>query len=242
MRRFVVVVLVSLALPAVVAAPAGADVHPVADLEADCNDDGRVHITGNELYTGGGTAVLDRQCVVTMAPDTLLWLDDVSIVSGHVFSVLNTEARSKIFLTRARIDTKDNLQLTAGCCSGDDVPEDHGVVYVNQSVLSGRSIEIGASGYSTGGYTLIQFSQLTATGDAPFPPRLLVRTGRLATLVAGANTFTSTNGVSVESSGGSSAVLALYNTFAPGVGTSRVTAGPGGSCWSFANTPPVPCS
>jgi hypothetical protein len=42
-----------------------------------------------------------------MDDDAVFWLDNITVLSGNVFSVIGTGARSQVFLTGTTIDTKD---------------------------------------------------------------------------------------------------------------------------------------
>jgi hypothetical protein len=242
-----VVVVGSISLPVVLAGPAGAAVHTAADFAADCNADGTVTFGGGTEVFTGGTAVLTRPCSVNSTAATLVWFHDLTI-TGDSTLVMSPIGRSIIVVTNATFDTgKGDLQFTPGGTRGDPgVGNDNAVSYVTGSTLRGASVEVGASvGGALGGTVYLVNSTVESTVPMPaFPLRFGVRidAGGSSRIVVGLAHLRSAQGIKIDTFGGASSALVLYNTFDPGIGTSVVHVPAGGSCTSAVNSPAVPCT
>jgi hypothetical protein len=240
-----VLVVGSLALPLLVAAPAGAATRTGADFAADCNDDGLVTLSGGTQIVTGGTANLTRLCYVTSTAPVLLWFHDVT-VSGDSTLVMSPIGNSVIAVTNATFDIgKGDLQFTPGGTRGDPgVGNDDAVSYITGSTLRGASVEVGASVGGALGTVYLVNNTVESTVPMPaFPLRFGVHvdTGVSSRIVVGLDHLRSAQGIKIDTFGVGSA-LVLYNTFDPGIGTSVVHVPAGGSCVSAVNTPGVPCT
>jgi hypothetical protein len=246
MRRLVLVLTIAFLLGTVAAPTARAAPPPDAgDLAADCNADGVLSVTGT-LRFRGGTGTLTADCVVTMAPGSTLVLHRVVIDSTCCFFVVgDAQERTTVRVVGSTIDLAGPVQLAPGCCAGSGEPgrsEADGTAIVHNSTIRGQTVEVSGSIADGGGRVVVRGSLLEATdptfGSVAVLAALSGGTGgrvlvRDSTLIAVSETRIAT--------GASGRTVARNDVFS-GPATVTVTRGPGGSCSSVANTPPVPCT
>jgi hypothetical protein len=245
MRRLSVLVLLVLTLTLVIdVAPASARILTGADLEADCNDDGKLPITETTVYSGG-TALLTQDCFVSIAGGASLTLTKLVLLSKCCGFIVNESGpKTSVSVLDSTVDLIGPLQLAAGCCSGDP-GEENGLVRIERSNVRASTIEGVASVGSPNGGVLVSRSRLEATESTFSSIRLRASFGALGDATRGrvhvANSQLVTGGDVTIQTGPNGHTSAIDNTFTVG-GTVVITTGPRGTCVSIRNVPAVPCS
>ncbi len=216
--------------PSAAAAPPDA-----VDLAADCNADGRLDIDGTARYVGG-VGVLTTDCVVTMTAGSRLILRGIDLSSAAEFFVIGNAANdTTVRVVGSTIDLGGFLQLAPGCCSGDPAfPEQDATIVVRDSFLRGTSVEVSASTASTGGRVRVRRSTLDATATST-----VVRASESSDVVVTDSNLAATTDLVIESTIGGRTRVARSSLAGASI---TISAGPGGTCTSTGNTPPVPCT
>lgn len=239
MKRFAI--LIALLVASIVpAAPAAAALGTAADFAADCNDDGFVRIARAQRYIGGSGEV-ERDCIIVLQPGGRLVFREVKISGTGNIVAISSPDRTTIKVVDSTIKVAGALELTAGCCAGDQlVPENDGTVIVRNSTLAGESLQLIASFDWPNGRVVVRNSILEGSGPFGVQIRASDAVGtngevRVAdsSIMAGGDLWirTGTDGLTI----------ARRNTLRV-AGTTVITTGPGGTCRSSANAPPNPCS
>lgn len=223
---------------------ASAAVTDGAGFAADCNDDGRVSVPGNLRVLGGSGDITVENCFVILGDGSRLVFRDTSIGDdgcGDTCALIvgNSGENSIIRVVNSTIDVSGVVQLSAGCCSGGELPETNGLVRVVDSTIhGGESVEISASVATEGGRVVVRRS--TISGGNLYG--IAISTFNNGTTIATANTITSGGDIDIRSGlspfGGTT--IARRNAMSA-VGAITITAD-GGTCISRANTPTVACS
>src|SRR3954468_23546879 len=167
MRRLFLLVLGS-ALALVAASGASARTITAGELARECNKDGQVTV----LYTlkvVGGSGVLTRNCFITMAKKARLELHRATLRRGNVsFVISDARAFASVYVDHSRIalGSGDALQLSPGCCEGEDAPagsERNATVEVYWSTLRAGAVEVSGSTAAPNGTSIVRHSTLRGT-------------------------------------------------------------------------------
>ncbi|MEM7287731.1 MAG: hypothetical protein AAF480_15370 [Actinomycetota bacterium] len=237
MRRLIIFLAV-VALVAVFVPSASAARLSAADFAADCNDDGVVSVSAKQRYVGG-TGDLTRDCIVTMEPGSKLVFRDATITGTGSLVAISSPADTTIRVVRSSIAVAGQLEMTAGCCSGEgDGSEAGGKVAVRDSRLSASSVQLVASFDDAGGKVSVRRSSVTATdGDIQIRASDLGGTdGRVRVKRSRLNAADDLR----ISTGTAGKTRVVWNDAAIG-GSVEVLTGVDGTCRSRANTPELPC-
>lgn len=177
------------------------------------------------------------ECNVSIADDSKLVFKDTNLSCGTACHLVigNSGENSVVKVVRSTINVSGSLQLSAGCCSGGELPEENGFVKVVDSFLTGSSVEISASVASNNGRAVVRRSTITSTTTG-----VSIATFQGGTTIANRNTINSATDISIRSGFGEVGLTkAKNNTFTAAIVT--ITAN-GGTCVSTRNTPAVACS
>jgi hypothetical protein len=213
-----------------------------AGFAADCNADGRVDVTGT-LRVVGGSGDITVDCLVVIDHDSKLVFRDTAIgdsgcVATCFLVVGGSGENSLIRVVNSTISVSGVVQLSAGCCSGGELPEANGLVRVVDSTIhGGESVEISASVATEDGQVVVRRS--TISGGSLYG--IAIRTFNNGTTVATDNTITSGQGIEIGSGFGTAGETVARRNVLNATGPISITAS-GGSCISRGNTPSVPCS
>ncbi len=209
---------------------------------ADCNDDGTVNVTGTLMVVGGLGTIADN-CFIFIDDGGKLVFRGVNLNSDGCVSpslcgliVGGSGADSVVNVSRSTIDVNGPIQLSAGCCSGGEIPDTNGSAKVVDSLLKGSSVEVSASIASDGGRVVVRRSTLVASG----PFGVSVITSLNGTTRFNGNVLISAGNAAVIS-GPSGNTTARRNDFTGVSGVVTITAS-GGRCVSADNIPSVPCT
>jgi len=208
-----------------------------ADFAADCNADGRIDVTGTDRFVGGaGTLVGD--CSVVLAPGATLVLREVELTGSGNLVAISSPAETTIRVVDSVIDVAGFLELTAGCCAGDDlVPEQDGAVVVKRSTLRAAGILLSASFDWPNGRVLVRSSHLEARSSGITVEASDVA-GSDGTARVVENTLSAAGPVAISTGSLGRTVAKVNSFFAP---TVTIETGTGGVCRSVGNIPAVPC-
>jgi hypothetical protein len=232
-------VLAALAFTAVLpTASALAEPPDASDFAADCNDDGRLDVTGSDRYVGGAGA-LSGDCMIVLDTGATLVLRTVELTGPGNLVAISSPAETTIRVVDSTIDVAGFLELTAGCCAGDaGVPEHDGTVAVKRSTLRAAGILLAASFDWRNGRVQVRSSDLEAR-SAGITVEASDVAGSDGTVRVVASTLRAVDPV-VISTGSLGRTIAKANSFfAP---TVTIESGTGGRCRSVGNTPAVACS
>lgn len=237
MKRLTIFAALALAavapMASAIAAPSDA-----ADFAADCNADGRIDVTGRDRFVGGAGALVG-DCSVVLEPGATLVLRELELTGSGNLVAISSPEETTIRVVDSVIDVAGFLELTAGCCAGDEgVPEQDGTVVVKRSTLRAAGILLSASFDWPNGRVLVRSSHLEARSSG-------ITVG--ASDVAGTNgtarvvesTLRATHPVAISTGSLGRTIAKVNSFFAP---TVTIETGTGGLCRSVGNTPAVPCS
>ncbi len=269
MRRLLVGAAIAVAAVSV-APPATAATPTIDDFVADCNDDGRVDVSGVQRYRTG-TATLTGICIVVPEPGSTFVLRDVTL-SGGGSLVVTTGPVSGADVTLKIIDSMVTLggfvELSAGAAAGDPgVPEQNGRVVIRNSTVKGTGVLVTASFdwpdgsivisdsavESTGGDLAVDASELGGTDGVIRVRNSTLRASGDIRVRTGTDFPSGDNGRirivgSTLDAGGSTLVDSGPNgrtvvkaTSIPGTPVT-ITTGLGGFCRTVALTPPIACT
>lgn len=220
--------------------PATAAPLTAADFAADCNADGRLDVSGRQRYVGGsGTIAAD--CIIVHEAGATLVLRGVDLTAvGNIVAISSLEDAT-IKVVDSTITAGGALELTAGCCAGDDlVPDDNGTVIVKRSSLTGVTIQLMSSFDGLSGRVVVRQSTLEATGSLGVQIRASDLGGANGAVRLADSTITSAGDILVRT-GSTGRTIARRNTL-NSLGVTSISTGVGGSCVSAGNTPAVACS
>jgi hypothetical protein len=232
-------VLAALALTAVLPmASALATPSDAADFAADCNDDGRLDVTGTDRYVGGAGA-LSGDCMIVLETGATLVLRKVELTGSGNLVAISSPAETTIRVVDSTIDVAGFLELAAGCCAGDTgVPEQDGTVAVKRSTLRAAGILLSASFDWPDGRVLVRSSDLEARRSGITVGASDVA-GSDGTVRVVASTLRAVEPVVISTGSLGRTIVKANSFFAP---TVTVESGAGGRCRSVGNTPAVACS
>ena len=250
MRKTIALVTMVVLIVGMLPLVASAATIDAAAFAADCNADGEVSVTGTLKVIGGEGDITVPNCFVTIADggkliftNTYLHTNSCSQPVGCSLIVGNSGADSAIKVIRSTIDVSGTLQLSAGCCSGGEVPDTNGFIRVVRSYVSGSSVELSASVASEDGRVLVRRSTIVATGEFGFTDDVQISTFNNGVVRFNDNTVVSPGDATVTSgvTGFPGDTKAKRNDFTEVTGNVTITAN-GGPCVSVHNTPVVACS
>jgi hypothetical protein len=260
-RSLAVAAVLGLAGIGAFASHAGASVLSAADLAADCNDDGIVHLVEDTKYMGGSADIIgvdffgDPGCLVDIDRGVDLVVLNVNLrAKGGAFLNIGQSAsgESSITIKSSTIDMHPDLEpggylsIKTGCCGGLPGEADTDVT-ISNSNLRGTGIELGASLAARRGNLQLTGTRVEATGDAfASVPDIVIRVsvgmfeGFDGVLSAQRNTFKAPGGFEASTgTNGSTSIVRNVFTVAGGI---AFETGTGGTCESVRNVPDVACS
>lgn len=239
MKR-VAVLIAALIASLVPAAPAAAARGTAEDFAKDCNDDGFVRIPGVQKYIGGSGS-LDRDCIVVLQPGGTVVFRDVDVSGVGNLVAISSPDRTTVKVLNSTIKVAGALELTAGCCAGDQlVPENDGTVIVKNSTLIGESLQLVASFDWPNGKVVVRNSKLEGTGIQGVQIRASDLVG-VDGQVRVVDSSISAGGDVVIRTGTTGLTVARRDTFSSS-GRVIITTGRGGICRSSGHTPATPCT
>ncbi|MCP4305023.1 MAG: hypothetical protein GY788_09150 [bacterium] len=220
--------------------PASAAPLTAADFAADCNTDGRLDVSGTQRYVGG-SGVIVADCIVVHEAGATLVLRNVDLSAGGNIVAISSLEDATIKVVDSTIVARGALELTAGCCAGDElVPDDNGTVIVKRSTLTAVTIQLMSSFDGLNGRVVVRNSTLDATGALGVQIRASDLSGADGSLRLIDSTITSAGDILVRT-GTTGRTVARRNTL-NGLGTTTIATGVSGSCVSVGNTPAVACT
>ncbi len=222
---------------------AGASSHLDAPaLAADCNADGAVVLTADQVYRGG-TGTLTGLCVVTLAPGVTMVLKGLTLNGTGGFVVGNAQENTRVVVAASTIDLAGPIQISPGCCAGEGEPgrsEAYGFAKVVRSLLRGTTVEVSASIASGYGRVVAYRARLVATDPAGTVRVVASASGGPAGKVSVSESKLAGAGEQRVDTGAQGTTRVVDTRFVRP--TSVITTGPGGVCVSRRNTPAVPCT
>lgn len=220
--------------------PASAAPLTAADFAADCNADGRLDVSGTQRYVGG-SGLITVDCIIVHDAGAKLVLRGVDLDAvGNIVAISSLEDAT-IKVIDSTIRAGGALELTAGCCAGDDlVPDDNGTVIVKRSSLTGMTIQLMSSFDGLNGRVVVRQSTLDATGSLGVQIRASDLAGTDGQIRLIDTTITSAGDILIRT-GTDGRTVARRNNL-NGLGVTTISTGTGGSCRSVGNTPAVACS
>lgn len=215
----------------------------VADLAVDCNDDGRVDVSGRARYVGG-TGEIDGLCVVVLATGASIELRGGALTGSDSFVINagpNDGAGTAVRVVGTTIDVAGFLEMTPGANAGDPgVADNDATVVVQGSSLRAAGIELSTSLDWPGGRTVVRDSELTATsGRIKIAASIAAGADGVADVV---NSTVSAVGDVTVATGADGRTTVLRSAITSSGGTVVVTTGAGGACRTSANTPALTCT
>lgn len=238
--RPLVILATWLAAALVLTVPAGATTATAADFAADCADDGRVDITGVRRFAGG-SAVVTADCSIVFEAGATLVFRRVDITgTGNIVAISSPE-RTTLKVLDSTIAAAGALELTTGCCAGDQlVPEYAGRVVVRNSTLSGSSVQLLASFDWERGRVVVDGSTLIGTGPLGVQVRASDLGGTRGIVKVSDSTIVSGGDILIRT--GSKGRTDTRRTTFDASGAVEITTGRNGSCRATGHTPPTPCT
>lgn len=214
-----------------------------ADLAADCNDDGRVDISGLARYVGG-TGTITGDCLVVLATGATFELrgGELTGVGSLVTSAGPSDgAGTTVRVIDSSIEVAGFLEMTPGANAGDPgVADNDATVIVRRSTLRAAGIILATSLDWPNGRTVVSASELTATsGSISIAASRLAGTDGLARVTR--STVSAVGDVTVAT-GDDGRTVVRRSTVTSSTGTVIVTTGAGGTCRTAANTPTLTCT
>ena len=239
MKRAAITIAIVLAT-LVPAAPAAAARGVAADFAADCNDDGLVTVAGVQKFIGG-SATIDRDCIVGLETGATLVLRDVELSGAGNLVAISSPDHTTLKVINSVIKVAGALEWTAGCCAGDQlVPENDGTVIVKNSTMVGDSLQLIASFDWPNGKVVVRNSTLEGTGRFGVQIRASDLSGSDG-IVRVVDSAISSGGDVVIATGTDGLTVARRDTLSA-TGTVTITTGRRGICRSSGHTPPTPCT
>lgn len=238
-RLRVALSLTVLTVSLLLAGPSLADSLTAEDFAADCNADGTL-IVAADLTIEGGEGDITRDCILDMAADVELVIRNARLESTGSLIVGNALNGSRLSAAGSVITAEGALQLSPGCCAGGgegDRSEANALVSITDSLLSGTSVEVTASGADSGGKVILRNSTLRSTASLSPIEAVHIGTGDNGIVNVVLSRFLSESGTYIRNSDGETTVTANLFLGGPARVSSR-----GGSCSSTGNLPPVACS
>lgn len=215
----------------------------VADLAADCSDDGRVDISGWARYVGGAGAI-DGNCLIVLATGARLTIRGGELTGNGSLGIsagANDGAGTTVRIVDTTIEVADFLEMTPGANAGDPaVVDNDATVTVRRSKLRAAGIILATSLDWPNGRTVVRDSELTATsGFIQIVASRLAGTDGVARIVD--STVSAVGDVTVATGDDGRSVV-RRSSITSSAGTVTVTTGVGGTCRSAANTPTLTCT